>query len=46
MRLPDLQSIARIAMALCTREAKFEEVQRYYINLVYAKTVDSVFRAL
>ena len=33
MRLPDLQSIARIAMALCTREAKFEEVQRHYSNI-------------
>ena len=27
MRLPDLQRIVRIAMARCTREAKFEEVQ-------------------
>ena len=33
MRLPDLQPIARIAMARCTREAKFEEVQRHYINI-------------
>ena len=33
MRLPDLQRIARIAMALCTWEAKFEEVQRHYINI-------------
>ena len=33
MRLPDLQRIARIAMARCTREAKFEEVQRPYINI-------------
>ena len=33
MRLPDLQRIARIAMARCTREAKFEEVQRHYINI-------------
>ena len=36
MRLPDLQRIARIAMAAmarCTREAKFEEVQRHYINI-------------
>ena len=33
MRLPDLQRIALIAMALCTWEAKFEEVQRHYINI-------------
>ena len=33
MRLPDLQRIARIAMARCAREAKFEEVQRHYINI-------------
>ena len=33
MRLPDLQRIGRIAMARCTREAKFEEVQRHYINI-------------
>ena len=33
MRLPDLQRIARIPMARCTREAKFEEVQRHYINI-------------
>ena len=33
MRLPHLQRIARIAMASCTREAKFEEVQRHYINI-------------
>ena len=33
MRLPDLQRIARIAMARCTREAKFEEVKRHYINI-------------
>ena len=33
MQLPDLQPIARIAMARCTREAKFEEVQRHYINI-------------
>ena len=33
MRLPDLQRIARIAMARCTREANFEEVQRHYINI-------------
>ena len=33
MRLPDLQRIARIAMGRCTREAKFEEVQRHYINI-------------
>ena len=33
MRLPDLRRIARIAMARCTREAKFEAVQRHYINI-------------
>ena len=33
MRLPDLQRIARIAMARFTREAKFKEVQRHYINI-------------
>ena len=33
MRLPDLQRIARIAMARYIREAKFEEVQRHYINI-------------
>ena len=33
MRLPDLQRIARFAMASCTREAKFKEVQRHYINI-------------
>jgi len=29
MRLLDLRRIARIAMARCTQEAKFEEVQRH-----------------
>ena len=33
MWLPDLQRSARIAMALCTREAKFEAVQRHYTTL-------------
>ena len=33
MRLPDLRRIARIAMARCSREAKFEEVQRQYIQI-------------
>ena len=33
MRLPDLRRIARIAMARCTREAKFEAVQRHYIKI-------------
>ena len=33
IRLPDLQRIARIAMSRCKREAKFEEVQRHYINI-------------
>ena len=28
MRLPNLRRIARIAMARCTREAKFEAVQQ------------------
>ena len=29
----DLRLIARIAMARCTREAKFEVVQRHYIQI-------------
>ena len=33
VRLPDLRRIARIAMARCTREAKFEAVQRHYTTL-------------
>ena len=33
MRLPNLRRIARIAMALCTREAKFEAAQRHYIKI-------------
>ena len=33
MRLPDLRRIARIAMARCTREAKFEAIQRHYIKI-------------
>ena len=33
MRLPDLRRIARVAMARCTREAKFEAVQRHYIKI-------------
>ena len=33
MRLPDLWRIARIAMAPCTRKAKFEAVQRHYIKI-------------
>ena len=33
IRLPDLQRIARIAMSRYKREAKFEEVQRHYINI-------------
>ena len=37
MRLPDLQRVARIAMARYTREAKFEEVQRHYINIYQTK---------
>ena len=36
MQLPDLQPIARIAMARCTREAKFEAVQRHYIKIYQA----------
>ena len=32
-RLPDLRRIARIAMVGCTREQKFEEVQRHYIQI-------------
>ena len=33
MRLLNLRRIARIAMARCTREAKFEAVQRHYIKI-------------
>ena len=33
MRLPDLRLIARIAMARCTREVKFEAVERHYIEM-------------
>ena len=33
MRLPNLRRIGRIAMALCTREAKFEAAQRHYIKI-------------
>ena len=33
MRLPDLRGIARIAMARCTRESKFEAVLRHYIKI-------------
>ena len=33
IRLPDLRRIARIAMARCIREAKFEAVQRHYIKI-------------
>ena len=33
MRLPDLLRIVRIAMARCTRETKFEEVQCRYIQI-------------
>ena len=33
MRLPDLLRIARIAMVRCTRETKFEVVQRRYIEI-------------
>ena len=33
IRLPHLQRIARIAMARCTREVKFEAVQRHYIKI-------------
>ena len=33
MWLPDLRRIAWIAMASCTREAKFEAVQRHYIKI-------------
>ena len=33
MRLPEVRRIERIAMARCTREAKFEVVQRHYIQI-------------
>ena len=36
MQLPDLRRIARIAMARCNREAKFEVVQRHYIKIYQA----------
>ena len=34
--MPDLRRTARIAMARCTREAKFEVVQRHYIETYQA----------
>ena len=34
MQLPDLLHIARIAKASCTRETKFEVVQRRYIQII------------
>ena len=37
MRLPDLRRIARIAMASCTRKAKFEAVQGHYIKVYQSK---------
>ena len=43
MRLPDSQRIARIAMARCTREAKFEDVQRHYINICRGWSVELSF---
>ena len=33
MRLPDLLRFARIAMARCTRETKFEVVQRRHTQI-------------
>ena len=39
--MPDLRRIARIAMARCTREAKFVEVQRHYINSCKCKQASS-----
>ena len=33
MRLPNLQRMERITIVRCTRGAKFEEVQRHYINI-------------
>ena len=42
MRLPDLRRIARIAMARCTREAKFEEVRRRYINLIFCYVIQNL----
>ena len=33
MRLPEVRRIERMAMARCTREAKFEGVQRHYIKI-------------
>ena len=42
MRLPDLLRIARIAMARCTRETKFEVAQRHlskYIDLIFCYAI-------
>ena len=33
MRLRNLRRIARMAMLRCTRETKFEAVQRHYIKI-------------
>ena len=37
MQLPDLRRIARIAIARCTKEVKFEVEQRHYIQIYLAK---------
>ena len=43
MPLPDLRRIARIAMARCTREAKFEALYdatlSKYINLIFCYVI-------
>ena len=39
MQLPDLRHIARIAMARCTRGAKFDVVQRHHIETYQANVL-------
>ena len=39
MQLPDLRHIARIAMARCTRGAKFDVVQRHHIKTYQANVL-------
>ena len=46
MRLPDLRLIARIAMARCTREAKFEAVQRHYIEIYQSVMLHKIYPPL
>ena len=44
MRLPDLRRIARIAMARCTRDAKFEAAQRRYIKIYQSNILSCLFK--